>query len=89
MTYIFRSLDILELTVIMYECLHVRSALLGSPLELVIIQQQRFGGNMLSTFKRVGVKHIMRGFIPTAVREVTKPVPNIKFDPLNTCSIPI
>mmetsp|Transcript_24475 Transcript_24475/g.35793 ORF Transcript_24475/g.35793 Transcript_24475/m.35793 type:complete len:269 (+) Transcript_24475:103-909(+) len=48
----------------------VTSALVGSPLELMMIQQQRKGGNILETFKSVAnPTQIGRGFIGTAVRE--------------------
>lgn len=46
------------------------SALVGSPLELIMIQQQRKGGNTLETIKNVAnPSTIGRGFVGTAVRE--------------------
>jgi hypothetical protein len=46
------------------------SAVVGSPLELIMIQQQRKGGNTLSTFKTVASPALIgRGFMGMAVRE--------------------
>jgi len=46
------------------------SALVGSPLELIMIQQQRKGGNTLSTLKTVASPALIgRGFTGMAVRE--------------------
>jgi hypothetical protein len=46
------------------------SALVGSPLELVMIQQQRKGLNTIATVKDIATPHnIGRGFIGAAVRE--------------------
>ncbi|EEC46249.1 predicted protein [Phaeodactylum tricornutum CCAP 1055/1] len=47
------------------------SALVGSPLELIMIQQQRKGGNTLSTIKNIAANpvNISRGFVGAAVRE--------------------
>lgn len=46
------------------------SATVGSPLELIMIQQQRKGGNTLDTLKSIAnPSNIGRGFIGAAVRE--------------------
>mmetsp|Transcript_5613 Transcript_5613/g.8633 ORF Transcript_5613/g.8633 Transcript_5613/m.8633 type:complete len:269 (+) Transcript_5613:100-906(+) len=46
------------------------SALVGSPLELIMIQQQRKGGSTLATIKNIATPdNIMRGFSGAAVRE--------------------
>eukprot|EP00466_Bigelowiella_natans_P005045 jgi/Bigna1/36786/e_gw1.16.149.1 len=45
------------------------SALVGSPLELVMIQQQRKGTGIFSTFFSLMNMNITRGFLGTAVRE--------------------
>lgn len=46
------------------------SALVGSPLELVMIQQQRTGRNTVETLKSIANPSLIsRGFIGTAVRE--------------------
>lgn len=46
------------------------SAIVGSPLELIMIQQQRKGGSTLSTMKNIATAdNIMRGFTGAAVRE--------------------
>lgn len=48
----------------------VVSALVGSPLELIMIQQQRKGLNTIDTLKGIGLgPNIFRGFIGAAVRE--------------------
>jgi len=48
----------------------VVSALVGSPLELIMIQQQRKGGGSLETFKTIAnPNNFFRGFIGAAVRE--------------------
>mmetsp|Transcript_22978 Transcript_22978/g.35413 ORF Transcript_22978/g.35413 Transcript_22978/m.35413 type:complete len:269 (+) Transcript_22978:216-1022(+) len=48
----------------------VTSAFVGCPLELVMIQQQRKGGNTLSTLQSIAnPNHILRGWVGTAVRE--------------------
>lgn len=48
----------------------VTSALVGSPLELVMIQQQRKGGGTAATVRRVATPNsAMRGFVGAAVRE--------------------
>jgi hypothetical protein len=38
-------------------------------MELLVVQQQRFGGSIGSTVARVGLGGIFRGFVPTATRE--------------------
>lgn len=46
------------------------SALVGSPLELIMIQQQRKGGSTLATIKNIASPStIVRGFTGAAVRE--------------------
>jgi len=46
------------------------SALVGSPLELVMIQQQRKGGGTVETIKSIATpKNVLRGFAGAAVRE--------------------
>ncbi len=51
-------------------CAGVTSALVGSPLELVMIQQQRKGGGTVGTIKSIATpNNILRGFIGAAVRE--------------------
>lgn len=54
-------------------CGGVLSGFLCAPMELVLIQQQRFGGSLLSTPVRImsetGVLSIMRGLIPSCGRE--------------------
>ena len=45
------------------------SALAGSPLELIMIQQQRKGQNTVQTIKEIGTTHVTRGFVGAAVRE--------------------
>lgn len=45
------------------------SALVGSPLELCMIQQQRTGLNVVETLKSVANSNITRGFVGTAIRE--------------------
>mmetsp|Transcript_18569 Transcript_18569/g.25553 ORF Transcript_18569/g.25553 Transcript_18569/m.25553 type:complete len:268 (-) Transcript_18569:111-914(-) len=46
------------------------SATVGSPLELIMIQQQRKGGNTLQTIKNIASPSIAsRGFVGAAVRE--------------------
>ena len=48
----------------------VTSALVGSPLELVMIQQQRKGGGTAATAKSIAAPaHFYRGFVGAAVRE--------------------
>ena len=48
----------------------VTSAFVGSPLELIMIQQQRKGGNVVETFKSIAnPNNFLRGWIGTAVRE--------------------
>ena len=48
----------------------VVSALVGSPLELVMIQQQRKGGGSLATLQSIlHPNHFFRGFVGAAVRE--------------------
>ncbi|KAL7456288.1 hypothetical protein ACHAWC_010777 [Mediolabrus comicus] len=48
----------------------VVSALVGSPLELIMIQQQRKGGGSLETFKSIAnPNNFLRGFVGAAVRE--------------------
>uniref|UniRef100_A0A7S1ZBJ0 Mitochondrial carrier protein n=1 Tax=Trieres chinensis TaxID=1514140 RepID=A0A7S1ZBJ0_TRICV len=48
----------------------VVSALVGSPLELIMIQQQRKGGSTLETLKNISTPGtFMRGFVGAAVRE--------------------
>ena len=48
----------------------VTSALVGSPLELIMIQQQRKGGGTVETIKNIATpKNVLRGFIGAAVRE--------------------
>ena len=48
----------------------VTSALVGSPLELVMIQQQRKGGGTVATVKSIAAPaHFYRGFVGAAVRE--------------------
>lgn len=48
----------------------VISALVGSPLELIMIQQQRKGGGSLETLKSIAKpSHVMRGYTGAAVRE--------------------
>jgi hypothetical protein len=49
----------------------VVSALVGSPLELIMIQQQRKGGNTLLTINNIAANpsNIYRGFVGAAVRE--------------------
>ena len=48
----------------------VTSAFVGSPLELVMIQQQRKGGGTAATLKSIAApNHILRGFAGAAVRE--------------------
>lgn len=48
----------------------VISAPVGSPLELIMIQQQRKGGNTLETMKSIASPNtVMRGFAGAAVRE--------------------
>lgn len=48
----------------------VTSALVGSPLELIMIQQQRKGGGTIETIKNIATpKNVLRGFIGAAVRE--------------------
>lgn len=48
----------------------VLSACVGSPLELIMIQQQRKGGNTLETIKNIATpSNITRGWVGTAVRE--------------------
>lgn len=51
-------------------CAGVTSALVGSPLELVMIQQQGKGGGTVETIKSIAVpKNFFRGFVGAAVRE--------------------
>jgi hypothetical protein len=48
------------------------SAIVGSPLELVMIQQQRKGGNTLSTIKNIAATtpaNVFRGFTGAMIRE--------------------
>jgi len=46
------------------------SAIVGSPLELIMIQQQRKGGSTISTIKNIATPaNIERGFLGAAVRE--------------------
>lgn len=47
------------------------SAIIGSPLELIMIQQQNYGGNTTHTIKRILQKpvNITRGYLGTAMRE--------------------
>ncbi len=46
------------------------SALVGSPLELIMIQQQRKGNNVVTTAKSIATpSNILRGFVGAAVRE--------------------
>ena len=49
----------------------VLSAFVGSPLELIMIQQQRHGGGTLGTFQNVAKNpsNFLRGWVGTAVRE--------------------
>ena len=47
----------------------VTSALVGTPLELIMIQQQRKGGSAAATVKSVLNADIGRGFVGCAVRE--------------------
>jgi len=48
----------------------VVSAIVGSPLELIMIQQQRKGGNTLETVKNIASPGtVMRGFVGAAIRE--------------------
>lgn len=48
----------------------VISAFAATPLELVMIQQQRKGGGTVETIKSIAApNHILRGFIGAAVRE--------------------
>ncbi|KAL9182215.1 hypothetical protein ACHAXT_012867 [Thalassiosira profunda] len=48
----------------------VVSALVGSPLELIMIQQQRKGGSTGATFKTIATpSNFLRGFVGAAVRE--------------------
>lgn len=48
----------------------VTSAFVGSPLELVMIQQQRHGGGTVSTIKSIATpNNFLRGFSGAAVRE--------------------
>merc|ERR1719343_1797867 len=46
------------------------SAFVGSPLELIMIQQQRKGGSTVGTFRNIATPtNFMRGWVGTAVRE--------------------
>ena len=48
----------------------VMSAVVGSPLELIMIQQQRKGGGIVETMKSISAPStVMRGFMGAAVRE--------------------
>ena len=48
----------------------ITSALVGSPLELIMIQQQRKGGGAVETFKSIAnPNNFFRGFMGAAVRE--------------------
>lgn len=48
----------------------VTSAFVGSPLELIMIQQQRKGGGALETFKTIATpNNFLRGWVGAAVRE--------------------
>ena len=47
----------------------VTSALVGGPVELTMIQQQRTGQSLLSTIGGLLNPNIVRGIVPTAVRE--------------------
>mmetsp|Transcript_26760 Transcript_26760/g.58185 ORF Transcript_26760/g.58185 Transcript_26760/m.58185 type:complete len:281 (+) Transcript_26760:74-916(+) len=51
----------------------IASAVYVSPVELVMVQQQRYGGTMVETFSRMlrnrGIPGLMRGFVPTAARD--------------------
>ena len=62
------------------------SGIVGGPAELMMIQQQIKGGNMLQRAKEIGPR-VLRGLFPTAMREGTRAfvIAMTHFDHRNAC----
>ena len=62
------------------------SGIVGGPAELMMIQQQLKGGNMLQRAKEIGPR-VLRGLFPTAMREGTRAfvIAMTHFDHRNAC----